>query len=70
MLVPGHIANVKIGITGLEDIAQLRHRNQLNRKEARTMIGDVDLLNPWILRAREMNTDGPSRELNLSLIHI
>ena len=66
MLVPGHIANVKIGITGLEDIAQLRHRNQLNRKEARTMIGDVDLLNPWILRAREMNTDGPSRELNIT----
>lgn len=66
ILVPEFIASVKIGITGLEDIAQLRHRNQLNRKEAATMIEDVDLLNPWILKARDINIDGPSRQLNIT----
>ncbi len=65
ILVPQQISHVRIGITGSDIIAQLRHRNQLNRKRGITMIQDLDLLNPWILRARDINIDDPSRELSI-----
>ena len=66
IFVPELISMIRLGITGSDKIAQLRHRNDLKRKEASTMFKDNDLLNPWILRARDINMDGPSRELSIT----
>ena len=66
VFVPELISMIRLGITGSDSIAQLRHRNELKRKEATTMLKDRDLLNPWILRARDIQIDGPSRELSIT----
>lgn len=66
VFVPELISMIRLGITGSDRIAQLRHRNELKRKEASTMLKDNDLLNPWILRARDIDMDGPSRELSIT----
>jgi regulator of protease activity HflC (stomatin/prohibitin superfamily) len=66
VFVPELISMIRLGITGSDKIAQLRHRNDLKRKEASTMLKDNDLLNPWILRARDIDMDGPSRELSIT----
>ena len=66
IFVPELISMIRLGITGSDKIAQLRHRNDLKRNEASTMFKDNDLLNPWILRARDINMDGPSRELSIT----
>ena len=66
VFVPELISMIRLGVTGSDKIAQLRHRNELNRKEASTMLKDNDLLNPWILRARDIDMDGPSRELSIT----
>ena len=66
IFVPELISMIRLGITGSDKNAQLRHRNDLKRNEASTMFKDNDLLNPWILRARDINMDGPSRELSIT----
>lgn len=66
VFVPELISMIRLGITGSDTIAQLRHRNELKRKEAIAILKDHDLLNPWILRAREIDMDGPSRELSIT----
>ena len=65
MFVPSFISNVRLGITGSDQIAQLRHTNKLRRKEAQTHISEADMLNPWILRARDINPGTISRELSI-----
>ncbi len=65
MFVPSFIANVRLGITGSDQISQLRHTNKLRRKESRTHISEADMLNPWILRARDINPGSISRELSI-----
>jgi regulator of protease activity HflC (stomatin/prohibitin superfamily) len=63
--VPEFVQSFKLGISGSDSIAQLRHRNDLKLKEAETLLEGV-MLNPWILRAREIDLEGPSRELSIS----
>ena len=66
VFVPELISMIRLGITGSDTIAQLRHRNELKRKEASALMQDRDLLNPWILRASDIRMDGPSRELSIT----
>ncbi|MBC8201941.1 MAG: hypothetical protein H8E86_07820 [Planctomycetes bacterium] len=66
IFVPEFIATVKLSLSGSDEIAQLRHRQLLNKKENRALTEGLDLINPWILKARDMNTDGPSRELSIT----
>jgi hypothetical protein len=65
IFVPEYVQSIKLGISGSDSIAQLRHRNSLKQKEAEALLGGV-MLNPWILRAREIDLEGPSRELSIS----
>ena len=65
MFVPSYISMVKLGVTGSDEIAQLRHQNLLRNKENRTHIEETDLLNPWILRARDIEVGKVSRELSI-----
>lgn len=65
MFVPSFIANVKLGITGSDQIAQLRHTTKLRNKEAKAHIAEGDMLNPWILRARDINPGVISRSLSI-----
>ena len=64
IFVPEYIKSIKLAISGSDEIAQLRHRNELKRKEATTVL-EADLMNPWILKASEINMDGPRRSLNI-----
>jgi hypothetical protein len=66
IFVPEYIESVRIGITGSDEIAQLRHRLLLNKKEYNAFTDGADLVNPWILKARDINIDGPSRELSIT----
>jgi regulator of protease activity HflC (stomatin/prohibitin superfamily) len=66
VFVPELISMIRLGITGSDTIAQLRHRNQLKKKESSALLKDNDLLNPWILRARDIRMDEPSRELSIT----
>ena len=66
IFVPEFIASVKLGLSGSDEIAQLRHRQLLYKKENRALTQGLDLLNPWILKARDMTLDGPSRELSIT----
>jgi hypothetical protein len=66
IFVPEYIESVQLGITGSDEIAQLRHRLLLNKKEYKALTDGLDLVNPWILKARDMNLDGPSRELSIT----
>ena len=66
IFVPKFISAVKMGVTGSDAIAQLRHSNQLKKKEARTYLDGFGNINPWILRASEIDMEGPSRELSIS----
>ncbi|MDP7006539.1 MAG: SPFH domain-containing protein [Phycisphaerales bacterium] len=66
IFVPEFIAAVKLGVSGSDSIAQIRHNNQLKKKEARAYLEGFDSLNPWILRASEIDMEGPSRELSIS----
>ncbi len=65
IFVPEFIQSIKLGISGSDAVAQLRHRNSLKQKEAENIVDSVTL-NPWILRAREIDLDGPSRELSIT----
>jgi regulator of protease activity HflC (stomatin/prohibitin superfamily) len=64
IFVPDQIQSIKLGISGSDAIAQLRHQNNLKQREAISVLEGA-LMNPWILRAREINMDGPSRELSI-----
>ena len=64
IFVPEYIKSIKLAVSGSDEIAQLRHRNELKRKEATTVL-EADLMNPWILKASEINMDGPRRSLNI-----
>jgi len=66
IFVPEFISSVKLGLSGSDEIAQLRHRQLLYKKENRALTQGLDLLNPWILKARDMTLDGPSRELSIT----
>jgi len=65
IFVPKHIQSIRLGISGSDAIAQLRHRNDLRVREAASMV-DGAMMNPWILRAREIDMEGPSRELSIT----
>ncbi len=65
IFVPEHIQSIRLGISGSDAIAQLRHKNELSRKEAASVV-DGASLNPWILRARDIDMEGPSRELSIT----
>jgi hypothetical protein len=65
IFVPKNIHSIRLGISGSDAIAQLRHRNDLRIREAASMI-DGAMMNPWILRAREIDMEGPSRELSIT----
>jgi len=64
IFVPEYLQRISLGISGSDEIAQLRHRNNLTMKEAESIV-DSSLMNPWILRAREIDLEGPSRELSI-----
>ncbi len=64
IFVPEYLQRISLGISGSDEIAQLRHRNMLLMKEAESIV-DSALMNPWILRAREIDLEGPSRELSI-----
>ena len=66
IFVPEYIESVRLGVTGSDEIAQLRHRLLLNKKEYKAFTDGADLVNPWILKARDINIDGPSRELSIT----
>ena len=65
IFVPEYIKSIKLAISGSDEVAQLRHRNDLTRKEAISVL-EADLMNPWILRASEINMNGPRRELSIT----
>jgi regulator of protease activity HflC (stomatin/prohibitin superfamily) len=65
IFVPEFIETVKLALSGSDEIAQLRHRNLLKKKEFKALTEGMDLLNPWILRARDMDFSGPTRELSI-----
>ncbi len=65
MFVPEYVQAISLGISGSDDIAQIRHRARLRQKEAFTVI-EADIMNPWILRARDINLEGPARELSIT----
>lgn len=65
IFVPEHIKSLTLGLSGSDEIAQLRHRQDLNFKRAQTILDGVRM-NPWILRARDIDFDGPSRELSIT----
>ena len=65
MFVPSLISTVRLAITGSDEISQLRHTNRLRKKEANTHLSESDMLNPWILRARDINPGVISRELSI-----
>ena len=64
IFVPKHVQSIKLSISGSDAIAQLRHKNNLKQSESLAVVEGA-LMNPWILRAREINMDGPSRELSI-----
>ena len=65
MFVPEYVQAISLGISGSDDIAQIRHRARLRQKEAFTVI-EADIMNPWILRARDIDLEGPARELSIT----
>jgi len=65
IFVPKNIQSIKLGISGSDAIAQLRHRNDLTLREAASIVEGA-LMNPWILRARDIDMEGPSRELSIT----
>ncbi|HIB01624.1 MAG TPA: hypothetical protein EYO31_07095 [Phycisphaerales bacterium] len=65
MFVPSLISTVRLAITGSDEISQLRHTNKLRKKESNTYLSESDMLNPWILRARDINPGTISRELSI-----
>jgi len=65
IFVPKHINTISLGLSGSDEIAQLRHRNALRLKESMTIV-DGAMMNPWTLRAREIDLEGPSRELSIT----
>jgi len=64
IFVPEHVQSMTLKISGSDAISQLRHTNLLKQREAVNVV-EGDLMNPWILRAREIDMDGPSRELSI-----
>lgn len=65
MYVPKHVGGVRIDIRGLDSVQQLRHRLDLQRREFEALTSGIDLANPFVLRASEIDLEGPSRELNI-----
>ena len=65
IFIPERVQSFKLALSGSDEISQIRHRNSLQEKEALTVI-EGQLMNPWILRASEINMDGPRRELSIT----
>jgi hypothetical protein len=65
--VPSDIGTMKISLSGLNHIRELRRKNMLRQKERAAWLEGEDLENPWIRGVRDMQTDpGPGRQLNRS----
>jgi regulator of protease activity HflC (stomatin/prohibitin superfamily) len=64
IFVPEEMKSISLGISGSDAVAQLRHRNNLIHKESLNIL-DGTMMNPWILRAREIDLEGPARELSI-----
>lgn len=65
MFVPSQLAAMKIGLRGSDQVAQLRSRLNMERREMKALLKDIDIFNPWILKAKEIDQYGPSRELSI-----
>jgi len=63
--VPSQLAAMKIALRGSDQVAQLRSRLNMERREYQALLKDVDIFNPWILKAKEIDQYGPSRELSI-----
>lgn len=63
--VPRDVGGIQLDIRGLDAVQQLRHRLDLERREREAMVRDMDLENPWIREARDIQQSGPGRELRI-----
>ncbi|MDP7008308.1 MAG: SPFH domain-containing protein [Phycisphaerales bacterium] len=66
MLVPSKVAAMRLALRGSDQVAQLRSKLHMERREMRALLDDIDIFNPWILKAKEIDQFGPSRELSIS----
>ena len=65
MFVPSQVASMRLGLRGSDSVAQLRSRLEMERRETRALLKDIDIFNPWILKADEIDPYGPARELSI-----
>ena len=63
--VPSHLSAMRLALRGSDNVAQLRSRLNMERRERDALLKDIDIFNPWILQADEMDDFGPSRELSI-----
>lgn len=61
--VPTAMGAVRIGISGLEEIAQRRRDMKLDRQNEAGWRQGIDLENPYMLQAEQMTVEGPGRRL-------
>jgi regulator of protease activity HflC (stomatin/prohibitin superfamily) len=62
--VPGDIGAMKISLSGLDHIRELRRKNTLRAKELEAWMEGEDLENPFIRGVGDMQLSGPGRQLN------
>ena len=65
MFVPDQVASMSLGLRGSDQVAQLRSKLNMERREMRALLKDIDIFNPWILKAKEIDQYGPARELSI-----
>ncbi|MBC8522537.1 hypothetical protein H8D29_01280, partial [PVC group bacterium] len=65
MFVPNQVSAMRLALRGSDSVAQLRSRLNMERRENRALLKDIDVFNPWILKAEEIDQYGPSRELSI-----
>jgi regulator of protease activity HflC (stomatin/prohibitin superfamily) len=65
MFVPSQVSAMRLALRGSDQVAQLRSRLNMERREMRALLNDIDIFNPWILKAKEIDPYAPARELSI-----
>lgn len=61
---PAGLGKFMLQLSGYSEISQIRRRNMLERKEQSELIRGLDLMNPYMRRAAEIQLQGPGRQLD------
>ena len=63
--VPDLLGTMRLDLTGLDSVQQMRRRAAMQRRERAARTEGLDRVNPFIRRARDIRLSGPGRQLDV-----